>query len=581
MRSNTFKVSRLLLFLSLVSVITACEFLDTEPREVVTAENMYRDKNDANAIVKGIYGKFLTLAEQHIILNELRADLMDVTPNAHYHLQEINLHDEPSPDNPYADPVPFYEIINQCNDALMNFTRMRDELKLLQEDYDQRYSDIGTLRSWLYLDLVIHFGEVPYITRPVESVESVGNIMNDAPVLGIESMVDSLVSFMESLPGHDRYTDPEMRTSIDGYQMDVLFIDKMFFMGDLYLWDENYLMAANMYKQLMDYDIGRDEYDTYKIPQTYDPYNVDNYNSRYYRYNDWDVNSVLNHWPFMFSTDDQDNDYFFEWIWVMEFDEIYQPANPFFNLFSRSQGEYMLKPSQSIIKLWDSQVQANAFVGDFRGETGSYIVDEVGENPEITKYTAEYDILDPFNRSGKFMLQRAGLLHLRFSEAANRDGYHKLAYHLVNDGMVSYNPIPDSMYYAGALVENYNRTLEPFPYDFDGIKSESYQIPSGDRGEYYRNGGIRGRVYLSNVEIPDGEDSLSFIETMIMDEAAMELAFEGNRWGDLVRLSIHRNDPSVLADHIYEKMLQGNHPEADNIRAKLMTRENWFLPLPE
>lgn len=125
MKTKAFRITGLLILSGLLSFITACEFLDTAPREVVSAENMYRDKNDANAIVKGIYGKFITLAEQYVVLNELRADLMDVTHNAHYHLQEINLHDEPSLDNPYADPVPYYELINQCNDALMNFEKMR------------------------------------------------------------------------------------------------------------------------------------------------------------------------------------------------------------------------------------------------------------------------------------------------------------------------------------------------------------------------------------------------------------------------------------------------------------------------
>jgi len=282
----------------------------------------------------------------------------------------------------------------------------------------------------------------------------------------------------------------------------------------------------------------------------------------------------------MFSQDDQNNDFYYEWIWVMEFDELYEPTNPFFKLFSQSQGEYMLKPSQSIIDQWDEQVQYNGFPGDFRGNTGSYQTDKNGLNPEITKYTSEYDILSPFDFSGKFMLMRAGLLNLRYCEAANREGFHELAYHLTNDGMPGYHPIPDTMYYAGADVSSFNRTLEPFPFDFDGLSSESYHIPSMARGLHYRMGGVRGRVSLSNVDIPADADSLTFIEEMIMDETAMEMAFEGNRWGDLVRMAMRTNDPAYLADRIYDKLQKGGYAEADEVRTKLLNGD-WFLPLPE
>ena len=122
----------------------------------------------------------------------------------------------------------------------------------------------------------------------------------------------------------------------------------------------------------------------------------------------------------------------------------------------------MLKPSGSIVDMWNDQVEQNGFMGDFRGNTGSYITRENDNEPEITKYTAEFNPLDPFNKSGKFMLQRAAMLHLRYSEAANRDGEHKIAYYLINQGMSSYNPIPDNV----QDVSMYQRTLKPFPYDF-------------------------------------------------------------------------------------------------------------------
>jgi len=61
---------------------------------------------------------------------------------------------------------------------------------------------------------------------------------------------------------------------------------------------------------------------------------------------------------------------------------------------------------------------------------------------------------------------------------------------------------------------------------------------------------------------------------------AQELAFEGHRWPQLLRIAMRRN-PSVLADRVYEKLSKSNNPEAVSraagVRAKLMSGD-WFLP---
>jgi hypothetical protein len=100
----------------------------------------------------GIYGKFVKLADKYMLLNELRGDLLDVTPNANNYLKQLGTQTV-AVDNPYADPKPFYEVIINCNDALKNFNIMRDKKLLDNTQYYQRYTDILFLRSWLYLQL--------------------------------------------------------------------------------------------------------------------------------------------------------------------------------------------------------------------------------------------------------------------------------------------------------------------------------------------------------------------------------------------------------------------------------------------
>src|SRR5665647_2037641 len=103
-----------------LSILSCSKMFDIQPKSAVSSEQMYRNVYDADAAVIGIYGKFLTIVDRYVILNELRSDLADVTPNANQFLKQLNTHTVTA-DNPYADPKPFYEVILNCNDALKNF----------------------------------------------------------------------------------------------------------------------------------------------------------------------------------------------------------------------------------------------------------------------------------------------------------------------------------------------------------------------------------------------------------------------------------------------------------------------------
>jgi hypothetical protein len=55
---------------------------------------------------------------------------------------------------------------------------------------------------------------------------------------------------------------------------------------------------------------------------------------------------------------------------------------------------------------------------------------------------------------------------------------------------------------------------------------------------------------------------------------ALEGAFEGYRFNDLMRVALRRNDPTYLADPVSQR----NGTVNTDLRQKLMDRKNWYLP---
>lgn len=175
----------------------------------------------------------------------------------------------------------------------------------------------------------------------------------------------------------------------------------------------------------------------------------------------------------------------------------------------------------------------------------------------------------------RIMLYREGLLHLRYAEAVNRAGKPGLAFAVLkvgldkavlgNTSLVPAQEIADEKTYATIFKSDI------FGPSVSGEKS-NFGIHSRGSGNAEASGvyKIPTGVQLTSL----GMDSITYVENAICDELALETCFEGNRFQDLMRMAGHRNDPSFLANKVAAK-----HKDADRVKALLLDKKNWFIPV--
>jgi len=534
---------------------------------------------------------------------------VDVTINADPYLQQLSNHDVKD-DNPYADPTPFYKIIFNCNDAMKNFKIMADKGKLSQAEFAQRYSDIAVLRAWLYLQLGIQYGAVPYITEPIETVKDIP-LLNNTPKMSFDQLIDQLITDTKDLPYLEYYAYPDgssLNFTVDASSTRKIFITKPHVLGELYLWKGDYYQAAYWYKRILSAeDLNSNIGLLYNNNRMgwYDGADA-NIQVSFSRGQEGGslINSVTEGWRSIFALPNTNRHWFTEWNWSIPYSNSYAPGNPFVDLVSKAGG-YKIKPAQNAIDLWNSQTNINGIPWDARGRL-SY-QETVPGQPVISKLIDNSVApLSLLNKAGQWNIYRAATAHLRFAEAANRDGQGRVAYALLNNGI-------KTTFYYGAFTSG--GTLAPASFfeleseiTHQGFGSDRTTYPTSSpyyfdardndkivRGVWYRNIGVRGRAMMPALDLPGitygtgtvngyGRVMTGFdvdpvlLEDKIIEEDALEMAFEGERWSDLTRIARRRNDNAFLADKVYEKLLKAGNPKAGEVRAKLMNRDNWYLP---
>jgi hypothetical protein len=532
----------LLVFIVLVA---GCDFLldaDSD-RLVFPDEHQLDSPKDTIYPMVGIFTLLEKLSDRYVLFGELRGDLMDVTENANPWLREIN-NFEISPDNPYNNVSDYYSVINNCNYLIRHI-----DTALVSKAEKVMYKDLAaakTIRTWTYMQLVLNYGKAKYYEEPILSIEDADNYVE----YSIRELIPVLIQDLEPW----KYV--EMPGSISlGVDLtsEKSFFPIRFVLGDLYLWNGEYEKAAIEY-----HDLIKDNY--YVIDDLYrSTWTVDN--GVFVTRNEEDQN-----WNTMFELSTRE-----QITLIAGSTEYGQGAD----LDSLIWSGYEIAPSATAIDTWNKQTyyyNATVFTeGDLRGELGSYLGPgseyyiRVDEGNKISKY-----LYMSTSTSKAIIVYRTGLLYLRYAEAVNRAGKPNLAFAVLKSGLNSRALAEDTIV---PRIEKYSEFTDTTGTFYDYVNFEDF-VFDYNIGVHARGcGNVRLSTDYIIPSLNSLEDSILFVEDKIVEELALETAFEGNRFHDLMRVAFRRNDPAFLSNLVAEKYTDNK----EAVRSKLMDENNWYL----
>jgi len=252
---------------------TSCsDMLETESSRQLT-DPALNQKTDSVFYAYGILQAVQQLADQYYFQNEMRGELVKPTDKASTHLQALAAF-RADASNKYDSVYRYYKVINNCNYYLAkrDTTLQTGGEKVVINEY----AAVAAFRAWTYLQLTRQYGNVPYMTEPVTTIEQIN--ANTAPA-DYRTILTSEAEKMEVLKA--RYSDAQLAAPNFGYthsanaytersigtlnwggsktfRQEMCFVPFNVVLGDLYLELGQYDKAAKCYYDYLYYQIQTD-----------------------------------------------------------------------------------------------------------------------------------------------------------------------------------------------------------------------------------------------------------------------------------------------------------------------------------
>lgn len=540
--------------------LVSCSEADSELVSFVE-DNRINTPNDTVYSLMGIINKMQVIADRTVLLGELRGDLTSLTENADLDLQDLAAF-KAGTSNPYNNARDYYAVIQNCNYFLANADT--ELAKRGVKVFEKEYAVVKAYRAWTYLQLAINYGEVPFFTQPLLAEKEADPAQY--PHYNVEQIanyfIDDLIPYMDvEYPSYG---------SIGGINSQKFYIPIRVLIGDLCLWAGRYSEAAMYYHDYLTLQNNIHPVGTARAAWSNNKFENVNSSafSSQFESNSTEVltlipmetdeyNGIESHLVDVFTSTD-DNFNFYQATHSKAYDEL-----------SMSQ-VYKMIDVNPVTMLPDTIDVKEDIVYQPEYQKGDLRL--ISTYPELRKdLRADGNSSDLIQNCNKYRgtnvhIYRLQHVYLRYAEALNRAGYPQSAFAVLKYGLWKDN------------IEKYISEEERAEAG-DLISFSEYTFTRNNtQGLHSRGSGdANGNKGYAIPELETKDDSILFVENAICDEMALETAAEGLRFYDLMRLSMHRNDPTFLAGKVAGR--NGADAFDDDLFTFLSKEENWYLPI--
>ncbi len=544
---------------------TSCsDMLETDSELVeYDKDNTLNHPTDSVYSVMGIINKMQTIADRTQLLGEVRADLVSVTDAASADLKRLATFDSSQP-NSYNQVSDYYAVINNCNYYLAHVdTAMQ---RRGQNLFLAEYAVVKTLRAWTYLQLAQVYGQVPLVLTPVMTEPEAREAMSQPR----KSIVEICDYFIQDLTPYTGVPLPFFG-AVDSHDAQQFFYPMRVMLGDLCLWAGRYTEAAQWY-----HDYLTDQRHPIPLLNNRSTWlSPTEFTTPYRGYSVTNTSEVLSYIP-------------------MEqrvFDGVVSQMNNLYNSTQENNYYFSLTPSRHIRQISADQIYCfeyktathtdtlyaprtgfsnDLFNGDLR-LCSNYQLVSLGVS-EYSEYNSDYQLMSKI-WSRMVPTCRRTMVYLRYAEALNRAELPQSAMVILKYGVCDdyFKTYVDSVEQAkaGELI-SFDQTT--FPLD-NAVGIHSYGSGDTQANAFYT-------LPMPATSLASRQDTVSYqvplVEDMIISEMALEGAFEGYRFYDLMRVALRRGDPAYLANPVARR----NGDTDAGILNILMNQQNWYLPLP-